>query len=254
MDDKNVFGMEEWKTRFLETRQPPLKLKIALEHYFTEGEGEWKERCGGYLKLRLRPAVDALIAGNETVKLRQLLQTGWFTRRIVDEAIDRASGQNRTEIVAMLLKWKYEAEDTEGGANPYRGRNECGVGEEDCRGRKTAEPPESVQQVKKRVCDNIWQISILSVSGIYPFFRTFLCGLEFIPPEKRKEKEKFQKNCVGRYEGILSGRGFDGMLYQRLSGSGACIAPCDDASSFLSYDYGAGRKSSGLESGLRYGG
>ena len=97
--------MEEWKKKFLETKQPPQKLKIALE-YFDKSEGEWKERLGFYLRQRIRPAASVLISENAADKLRNLLATGWMTETIIDEMIAKAGKEHRTEITAVLLEQK----------------------------------------------------------------------------------------------------------------------------------------------------
>ncbi|MDO5538712.1 MAG: VWA-like domain-containing protein [Eubacteriales bacterium] len=170
--------MSDWKKIFLETKQAPLKLKIALEHYFTEEAGEWKERCGVYLKQRIRPAVDVLIAENDAGKIEQLLQSGWITDGVMDEAVRKAAAVPQTEILSLLLRYKRGQE--------YDLKNICLSQDEICgfyrkRSKKT----------KKDICNKIWNLSVLSLNQKYPFFRTFLCGLRFVSCEDGGEKNVF---------------------------------------------------------------
>lgn len=91
---------------FLTTKQEPLKLKIALECFFTAESAVWKERYGAYLKKRLRPALNALIMANEIEKLEFLTEAGWLDSSALDAAIRMASAEQRTEILVYLMNVK----------------------------------------------------------------------------------------------------------------------------------------------------
>lgn len=160
--------MEEWKKIFLETKQPPQKLKIALE-YFDKSEGEWKERLGFYLRQRIRPAASVLISENAVDKLQDLLAAGWMTETIIDEMIAKAGKEHRTEITAVLLEQKRRSDADKKKENSPK---------------ETFENIGDIQNKEERICKRIWDLTILSLSGKYPFFRPYLCGLEF-----RKSKD-----------------------------------------------------------------
>lgn len=155
--------MEEWQKKFLETKQPPQKLNIALE-YFDRSEGEWKERLGFYLRQRIRSAAEVLIIENNVEKFRALLLAGWITEAITDEMIAKAGKEHRTEITALLLEYKHGNHSDE--------RKENGQ-EPALKGGKEA------AETRKQICKRIWALTVLSLCGKYPFFRPYLCSLTF---------------------------------------------------------------------------
>lgn len=155
--------MEEWKKRFLETKQPPQKLRIALEHYDKE-EGEWKERLGSYLRHRVRPAADLRITENAVDKFRSLLSSEWITETIIDEMIVKAGKAHRTEITAMLLAQKRSSSADENSRRSQEGEVSHMTEEE---------------HAERRICEKIWNLTVLSLCEKYPFFRSYLCELEF---------------------------------------------------------------------------
>lgn len=162
-DDVGRWTMEKWKKRFLETKQPPQKLRIALEHYDKE-EGEWKERLGSYLRHRVRPAADLLIAENAVDMYRSLLGSGWITETMIDEMIVKAGKAHRTEITAMLLEQKRSSSADENSMSGQEGEVS----------RMTEE-----EHAERRICEKIWNLTVLSLCEKYPFFRPYLCELEF---------------------------------------------------------------------------
>ena len=95
--------------KFKESRQEPLRLSIALEYFFDEGlDTEAREAYQQYLHRRLRPASEALIDADDTVRLGELAEMGWFSQRQVDGLIELALRKKKTAALVWLLRWKGE--------------------------------------------------------------------------------------------------------------------------------------------------
>lgn len=176
--ENRVNGMSDWKKKFLETKQAPLKLKIALERYFTEETGEWKERCGTYIRQRIRSAVDLLVTENAAGKIEQLLQLGWIEDGVLDEAIRKAAAARQMEALSLFLRHK-------SGQEPGLENSCVPVNEMSGVSKKSAE------EAQNAICDKIWKLSVLSLNRRYPFFRSFLCGLKFMACEDGMGKKFF---------------------------------------------------------------
>ena len=175
--DDQVRKMLDWKTLFLETKQAPRKLDIALTHYFTE-EGEWRGRLGAYLKQRIRPAVYRLIEEEAAGRLWKLLETGWVMPVILDEAVRQAAEGRKMEMLVLLLRYKAalirepeqsktDAENAEAAERP---------------GTENAEAAEKSEAGKTAdICMKIWDLTLLSLMEKYQVLRVFLGRLEFVP-------------------------------------------------------------------------
>lgn len=90
---------------FLETKQEPKKLSIALSRYFGEGplSPELRNRYENFLRLRIRAAMLAVIREGSVTWLKGLLQTGWLTPSLYQEAIRQSAALGRTELAALLF-------------------------------------------------------------------------------------------------------------------------------------------------------
>lgn len=94
---------------FQETRQEPLRLAAALRGFFREGiDPAQREAYGGYLRRRIRPAVEKLIEEDRVDRLEQLEELGWFDARQVDEYLRMARERGKISALVWLLelKWK----------------------------------------------------------------------------------------------------------------------------------------------------
>lgn len=168
--------MEEWKNRFLETKQASRKLQIALEHYDHGLSDEWRKLCGSYLRQRIRPAMEAVICGSQVKKLELLLQEDWVTDSILEDAIKKAAQLGRTEIAALLLDEKKSRQP--------------GFAE----AAKTQEHPAfpAINTRRKHltcVCESIWKLALASLCSRYPFFRSYFLHLKF--QIMKKEQQSF---------------------------------------------------------------
>jgi hypothetical protein len=101
-------GQYEMDQKFLESKQEPLRLKIALERFFETEVPEWKERYGNYLKSRIRPSMERLIAAGDLDKIEVLAEYADLSERNLNDFIEIAMQQKQAEIVVYLLKRKRE--------------------------------------------------------------------------------------------------------------------------------------------------
>lgn len=130
--------------KFKESRQEKLRLEIALQEFFAEeklseakevemdgsaekeaeisGKAEkeseiggkteeeferaWQEEYGKYLKMRIRPAMETLIARGDVDKTEKLLEYGWIDSGQLDEFIRKALQQEQRAVLLCLLHFK----------------------------------------------------------------------------------------------------------------------------------------------------
>ena len=98
---------ERLDREFLETKQADKKLSIALLRYFDlEKEDKKKNLYGGYLKLRLRPAVELLIKKKENKKMQELIKEQGADENLVDSFLKTAVKYGNQEAQIFLLKEK----------------------------------------------------------------------------------------------------------------------------------------------------
>lgn len=97
--------------KFKETRQAPVKLAVALRGFFMETgtKSSQREEYGIYLRSRIRPTVEQLIAQEEVEKLECLYKLGWFETDKVDGFIAMAKKQQKVSALVWLLKLKAES-------------------------------------------------------------------------------------------------------------------------------------------------
>ena len=107
----------ELSEKFKTTRQEPVRLAAALEGFFQEdlGPGE-RQEYGRYLRRRIRPAMEALIAGEELEKLEALERQGWFGERELEGFLETARRLEKPAALMWLLhlknqKYGYREED-----------------------------------------------------------------------------------------------------------------------------------------------
>ena len=95
--------------KFLQTRQEPVRLAVALRGFFLPQtkEGE-KEAYGRYLKSRIRPAMEALIDEDQVEKLEILESLGWLEDKNIDVFIRIARQGQKNAALVWLLHLKKE--------------------------------------------------------------------------------------------------------------------------------------------------
>ena len=95
--------------RFLESKQASVKLEIALEEYFLPGLSDTvREAYRAYLRLRIRPAMEALISTEELQKLGILEEQGFFSGALVDHGLEYAIQKGKNEVLILFFQWKSE--------------------------------------------------------------------------------------------------------------------------------------------------
>lgn len=102
--------MQEAYEKFLTTKQEALKLRIALEEFFSNDNLEERERRAyeTYLQKRIRPAIEVLIEKEEAEKILQLESLGWFRESELEHFLDMAGKKGRPVSWMTLLKIKKE--------------------------------------------------------------------------------------------------------------------------------------------------
>ena len=106
--------------KFSETRQEPVKMATALWGFFLK-EGiteEERKEFSGYLKMRVRNAIEALIEEDEPEKIEELEHLGWFGEKELDDFIKIARERQKIQALVYLMKLKdsrygYQEEELE---------------------------------------------------------------------------------------------------------------------------------------------
>lgn len=93
---------------FTASRQEAVRLRIALEALPRESDPDRREVYGQYLRRRLRPAVAALVADNDTAGLDYLASLGWLDCAAADEGAALARRTGKSAALVWLLRWKGE--------------------------------------------------------------------------------------------------------------------------------------------------
>ncbi len=96
--------------KFIETKQEPVRLAVALRGFFLE-EGvnqEQRDAFGAYLKGRIRPAVEQLIEEEAVEKIQQLEELGWFGEKPLEGFIKIARERKKSAALVWLLHLKQE--------------------------------------------------------------------------------------------------------------------------------------------------
>ena len=88
--------------QFLELKQEPRRLAIALTEYFTDEAH--RDAYGAYLQRRIRPAAAALMDADDIERLEGLRQ--WFTAPLVDELLQTAIRLRKPAAAVWLLQVK----------------------------------------------------------------------------------------------------------------------------------------------------
>lgn len=97
--------------KFLETKQEPVRLAVALRAFFLEDgvQPEEKGEYGAYLQRRFRPAVRQLIEEDGVDRLEQLKELGWFEkqgRQQLDDFLKMARELGKMGSLVWLLHLK----------------------------------------------------------------------------------------------------------------------------------------------------
>ena len=93
--------------KFRESRHAAVKLEIALEEFFLEETPEKARKdYGDYLRLRIRPAVEELIAREDVEHLQALEDLGWIPHSQLDGFLGTAARLRKNAALVWLLGLK----------------------------------------------------------------------------------------------------------------------------------------------------
>lgn len=93
--------------KFLTSQQASVKLEIALDCFFRDNIPQTHRTAyGTYLRQRIRPAVEALIAQDHVDLLEQLDEMGWFPEAQTDDFLKIAAAERKNESLIWLLQLK----------------------------------------------------------------------------------------------------------------------------------------------------
>ena len=106
---------EQRYEKFRHSLQPGVKLQIAAEDFFSpQTEISAKTAYGDYLRQRIRPAVELLIAQEDTEKLSVLWNLHWIPEQQLDDFLKMA--QDRRSFGAFL--WLLDRKTSTCGFSP----------------------------------------------------------------------------------------------------------------------------------------
>ncbi len=91
---------------FLENPQPPVKLRNALEGYFSDPDPAHHQAYGDYLRRRLRPAMEKLIAEDAADRIEILLAQDWVDATQMEQFLLTARQMKKPAAMACLLQEK----------------------------------------------------------------------------------------------------------------------------------------------------
>lgn len=107
-NSEDAVRLEQLYREFTTNPQAPVKLKTALEGFFLETDEARITAYGAYLRRRIRPALEALIAENAVEKIETVQRLGWIDANVLDAALRMAREQGKTEILVSLLQMKQD--------------------------------------------------------------------------------------------------------------------------------------------------
>lgn len=104
--------MADAKTRFEKfcaSRQAPVQLEIAMADGFREDVPEqYRREYQRYLRRRVRPFGEQLIAREDVQMLEKLENLGWLTPELMDSFLHTAAQTHKNASLAWLLRRKQE--------------------------------------------------------------------------------------------------------------------------------------------------
>ena len=94
--------------KFMSSRQATVRLELALLGFFQKDGYTDKQHCdfGSYLRLRIRPAAEALIQRDALDKLQALEELGWMDASVIEDCMDYAIRNQKTQAFIWLLERK----------------------------------------------------------------------------------------------------------------------------------------------------
>ena len=96
--------------KFLESKQPAVKLSIAAEDYFLpETREDQRKEYENYLRIRLRPAAELLVRQEKLSSLEGLWNLQCFSESLLNELLLLSSREQKNVSYVWLLGKKRES-------------------------------------------------------------------------------------------------------------------------------------------------
>lgn len=94
--------------KFMSSKQAAVRLELALLGFFqSDGYTDKQHRdFGDYLRLRIRPAAEALIQRDALEQLQTLEELGWMDASVIEDCMDYAIRNQKTQAFIWLLERK----------------------------------------------------------------------------------------------------------------------------------------------------
>ena len=94
--------------KFMSSKPAPVRLELALSGFFQpDGYTDKQHRdFGDYLRLRIRPAAEVLIQRDALDKLQVLEELGWMDASVIEDCMDYAIRNQKTQAFIWLLERK----------------------------------------------------------------------------------------------------------------------------------------------------
>ena len=94
--------------KFMSSKQAAVRLELALLGFFqSDGYTDKQHRdFGDYLRLRIRPAAEALIQRDALEQLQTLEELGWMDASVIEDSMDYAIRNQKTQAFIWLLEQK----------------------------------------------------------------------------------------------------------------------------------------------------
>lgn len=94
--------------KFMSSKQAAVRLELALLGFFqSDGYTDKQHRdFGDYLRLRIRPAAEALIQRDALEQLQTLEELGWMDASVIEDSMDYAIRNQKTQAFIWLLERK----------------------------------------------------------------------------------------------------------------------------------------------------
>lgn len=95
--------------KFNSSAQEPVRLRLALDGFFASDTPQpIREQYEVYLRRRVRPALEALIAAEDMARLEALENLGWLDAALTEDGLKFAVKEKKTEPFVLLLRKKAE--------------------------------------------------------------------------------------------------------------------------------------------------
>lgn len=95
--------------KFENSSQEAVRLNLAISGYFQENTHDViREKYEAYLRRRIRPTLEALIAADDLTNLQKLENSGWLSAALIETGLETTIRLKKTELFVWFLNLKAE--------------------------------------------------------------------------------------------------------------------------------------------------